>query len=66
MSKQVTARSLALEILEAVLDQGAYANLALHKALQKTSLSPADKALVTELVYGTLTRNITLSVTMFL
>lgn len=60
MSKQVTARSLALEILESVLEQGAYANLALHKALQKTSLSSVDKALVTELVYGTLTRKITL------
>ncbi|MBJ6745959.1 16S rRNA (cytosine(967)-C(5))-methyltransferase RsmB [Streptococcus sp. 121] len=60
LSKQITARELALEILEAVLEQGAYANLALNKALNQSHLSNTDKALVTELVYGTLTRKITL------
>lgn len=60
MSKQISARSLSLDILQSVLENEAYANLALHKALQKSSLSQADNSLVTELVYGTLTRKITL------
>lgn len=60
MSKQVSARSLSLDILQSVLEDEAYANIALNKALQKSSLSQADKSLVTELVYGTLTRKITL------
>ena len=59
-SKQNRARELALQILEEVFEEGAYSNIALNKALKQNSLSSADKSLVTELVYGTVARKITL------
>ena len=59
-SKQNRARELALQILEEVFEEGAYSNIALNKALKQSALSSADKSLVTELVYGTVARKITL------
>jgi 16S rRNA (cytosine967-C5)-methyltransferase len=41
-------------VLERVERAGAYADLALHAALRRSRLAPADRALATELVYGTL------------
>lgn len=49
-----TARSVALEVLTAVRERDAYANLALPALLRERSLSPRDAALATELAYGTL------------
>lgn len=60
MSKKETARGLALTTLLEVFDKGAYSNIALNQALSQSDLSDKDKALVTELVYGTLSRKITL------
>ncbi|MGT2951439.1 16S rRNA (cytosine(967)-C(5))-methyltransferase [Streptococcus cuniculi] len=60
VNKKETARGLALAILGQVFDEGAYANLALNQALKTSSLSEKDKGLVTELVYGTVMRKITL------
>ncbi|NQP31998.1 16S rRNA (cytosine(967)-C(5))-methyltransferase RsmB [Streptococcus suis] len=60
VNKQESARSLALSVLEQVFDQGAYSNIALNKALESSRLSAQDKGLVTELVYGTVSRKITL------
>ena len=51
---------MALEVLEEVFDQGAFSNIALNKALKKVQLSQQDKSLVTELVYGTVARKLTL------
>ena len=45
------ARRLALEVLEAVA-AGAYADVALERALRQNPLSPADRGLATELAYG--------------
>ncbi len=56
----MTARSLALSVLEQVFEQGAYSNIALNQALDRSSLSVQDKGLATELVYGTVSRKITL------
>lgn len=47
-----TARSVALAVLVRIDDEGAYAHLALPRALDRSGLSPRDRALVTELVYG--------------
>ena len=58
--KQINAREETLHILEAVFDQGAYSNIALHQALEKSLLSDKDKSFVTEVVYGTVARKITL------
>lgn len=55
-----SARAQALTILEEIFQEGAYSNLALSQALGKSLLSPSDKALVTELVYGTVARKMTL------
>jgi len=41
-------------VLERVERAGAYADLALHAALRRSHLAPVDRALATELVYGTL------------
>ncbi|WP_300785491.1 16S rRNA (cytosine(967)-C(5))-methyltransferase RsmB [Streptococcus sp. 19428wC2_LYSM12] len=60
MNKKKTARSLALMVLGQIFEEGAYSNLALHQALKASSLSEKDKGLVTELVYGTVMRKITL------
>jgi len=54
------ARNLALKVLEEVLVNQAYSNIALNKHLKGSQLSAADKGLVTELVYGTVTRKLTL------
>ncbi|MCM3698379.1 16S rRNA (cytosine(967)-C(5))-methyltransferase RsmB [Paenibacillus macerans] len=51
-----SARSVALEVLTAVEQEGAYSNLLLNGALQKSGLSGPDAGLATELVYGTIQR----------
>ena len=48
------ARLLALRILERVQRAGSYADVLLHSQLSRSGLGPADRALATELVYGTL------------
>src|SRR3712207_8001716 len=55
-----SARGQALLIVEDIFDHGAYSNLALKHQLANQSLSDKDKALVTEIVYGTISRKITL------
>jgi 16S rRNA (cytosine967-C5)-methyltransferase len=49
-----SARRIAVDVLNQVLKKKAYSNIALGKNLDKSSLAPNDKALVTEIVYGTL------------
>lgn len=60
MTKVETARSLALAVLEDVLMNQAYSNIALNKHLKGSQLSAPDKGLVTEIVYGTVARKLTL------
>ena len=49
----VGARRTALEVLSRVIDQGAYANIALPAVLARSELDERDRALATDLVYGT-------------
>jgi 16S rRNA (cytosine967-C5)-methyltransferase len=56
MSRGSESRALALEVLAAVNHGGAYANLALPKALSASGLDSRDRGFVTELVYGSLRR----------
>lgn len=51
MSK--TSRELAYEVIFEIVENGAYANICLDKALFSCNLSQADKRLATEIVYGT-------------
>ena len=60
MIKVELARNLALKVLEDVLVNQAYSNIALNKHLKGSQLSATDKGLVTELVYGTVARKLTL------
>ncbi len=53
-SGATSARLVALRVLGRVEQAGAYADLALHAALARSGLDPRDRALVTELVQGTL------------
>ena len=50
------ARRVAYEVLRAVREDDAYANLLLPSLLAEARLAPADAGLATELAYGTLRR----------
>ena len=54
-----SARKLAYNALKAV-HQGAYADVALHRALSQSQLGQSDRHLATELVYGSVRRQRTL------
>jgi 16S rRNA (cytosine967-C5)-methyltransferase len=54
MTIGVEGRRTALEVLARVEDDGAFANLALGPALDRSSLSTEDRGFVTDLVYGTI------------
>ncbi len=53
-TKTVDARLMALTIINSVFTEGAYANIALSKALGSCMLPDVDRRFVTELVYGTI------------
>ena len=46
------ARQLAYDVLIDIQQNGAYANLALDKALLRSKLNKSDRRLATDLVYG--------------
>lgn len=53
---KTSPRALAVKVLSAVEQDGAYSNLELNRRLKEAELSPADAGLATELVYGTIAR----------
>ena len=52
MKTDISPREVALKVLYDIEKNDAYVNLSLKKKLNKTTLTQADSALVTELVYG--------------
>jgi len=54
LSRVQPARRIALEVIMAVRETDAYANLLLPVKLERARLNPQDAALATELTYGTL------------
>ncbi|MBN2028997.1 16S rRNA (cytosine(967)-C(5))-methyltransferase RsmB [bacterium] len=52
--KQIDARHLAVNILDRVFRSNSYATIMLDAYFKKYTYSPEDRALTTELVYGTL------------
>ena len=56
----MNSREVALNIINRVLIEGAYSNLVLSNELNESDLNEKDRALVTELVYGTIRRKKTL------
>lgn len=59
MKNNVSSRALALEVLERC-ESGGYSSITLDTAIKRSSLSPADRALLTALTYGTIERRNTL------
>jgi 16S rRNA (cytosine967-C5)-methyltransferase len=51
---------VALRVLRRVTEEGAYSSIALSAELERSALSPRDRQLAAELVYGTLRRTILL------
>lgn len=58
---KISIRGKALLTLEHIFDQGAYTNIALNQQLSNKALSTKDRALLTEIVYGTVSRKISLN-----
>ena len=58
----MNSRKLARQIVQRVLEEGAYSNLVLSKELSNNDIDEKDKGLITEIVYGTLRRKRTLDV----
>ncbi|MCC8169815.1 MAG: 16S rRNA (cytosine(967)-C(5))-methyltransferase RsmB [Oscillospiraceae bacterium] len=56
----MNAREIALKTVYSVEFEGAYSNMALKSALARNDLSAADRGLVTNIVYGTVSRKLTL------
>jgi 16S rRNA (cytosine967-C5)-methyltransferase len=54
------ARAVAFAVVRRVFEDGAYADRALHAETARTTLSPRDRALATQLAYGTVQRRRTL------
>ena len=48
-----SSRQLAYQVLRRIESEGAYANLTMAAALDRSRLSDADRRFVTDLVYGT-------------
>jgi 16S rRNA (cytosine967-C5)-methyltransferase len=48
-----SARRVALDVLDRIVEEGAFANLALPGALERSGLDARDRRFATDLVYGT-------------
>jgi 16S rRNA (cytosine967-C5)-methyltransferase len=53
MVRVTSSRELAFRTLRRIESEGAYANLTMSSALDRSGLSPADRRFATDLVYGT-------------
>ncbi|HHP51544.1 MAG TPA: 16S rRNA (cytosine(967)-C(5))-methyltransferase RsmB [Moorella mulderi] len=51
---KVSAREIALQVIYRVMEEGAYANIALDEVLARHTLNKEDRALATELAYTTI------------
>ncbi|MBC2367010.1 16S rRNA (cytosine(967)-C(5))-methyltransferase RsmB [Listeria booriae] len=60
MKKPETVREIALDLIEKIENNQSFSHLLINDALKKSDLNPMDRALLTELVYGTTQRRITL------
>lgn len=61
MTSKKNVRESALDILETINNNQAYSNLLLNNAIKKNEIPAKDVGLLTELVYGTLQRKMTLA-----
>ncbi|EUJ49320.1 16S rRNA methyltransferase B [Listeria rocourtiae FSL F6-920] len=60
MKKPETVREIALDLIEKIENNQSFSHLLINDALKNSNLNQMDRALLTELVYGTTQRRITL------
>src|SRR5699024_6065343 len=60
MVKQSNVRSIALELLIRIQKEGSFSHLLLSQTIRKERLEENDERLLTEIVYGTIERKLTL------
>lgn len=60
MSSKKNVRNAAVQLLETIEKNQAYSNLLLNSTIEKNEISKVDVGLLTEIVYGTLQRKMTL------
>lgn len=60
MTKKLNLRFACLSLLTTIDKEQAYSNIVLQRELEKGDYSPKDKALLTEILYGTLQRKLSL------
>ncbi|WP_251314426.1 16S rRNA (cytosine(967)-C(5))-methyltransferase RsmB [Floricoccus penangensis] len=60
MGKNNNPRDLALNVINQVFNEEAYANIALNDALKQSNLTALDKSMATNIVYGTISHKMTL------
>lgn len=53
INKKITSRSAAADVVQQVLEDGAYTNIAVNKFLRSAALPEQERRFFTELVYGT-------------
>lgn len=58
--KQQNVREIALELLIRIQKDGSFSHLIISDAINKSRLEAVDEGLLTEIVYGTMERNLTL------
>ena len=55
-----SVRDLAFQSIQDILNDNAYSNLKINEVINQYNIATVDKALFTELVYGTIKRKMTL------
>ena len=55
-----SVRDLAFHTIQDILNDNAYSNLKINEVINQYNIATVDKALFTELVYGTIKRKMTL------
>ena len=60
MSNKKNVRNAALQLLETIEKNQAYSNLLLNSTIEKNEINKIDVGLLTEMVYGTIQRKMTL------
>lgn len=58
----MNARKVVVDVLNEVFFKNSYSNISLNKALKNSNLASSDKALVTEIVYGTIKYKYTIDI----
>ncbi|GAB3069728.1 16S rRNA (cytosine(967)-C(5))-methyltransferase RsmB [Salinicoccus sesuvii] len=53
-------REMALEAYSRVMDEGGYSNIVLNDMIKSSDLAPNDRGLLTEIVYGTISKKLTI------